>query len=730
MSCNLNRQQQLVNEVKHNIAILEDAIHQVEDTKKNLKISGLEVKGQIHSCISRQLEALRNREVWLLNQVETVQHAKEESLRLQLAKLNQCLGSLRNCITYTQQYVEGLHEDADPKVVERQLMENLNRMARLNLTPEENASICFRADRNSIRDVIHGFGRIDSRSVSVNQERAFTDPTLPSSSLPSPFEDYEDLDHHVLYKTLAELKDQEQKQKAGPSNLARSTEDWLMKAPTPTNSPAETIPETTFPPFNKRPQPSKTTTVKRAEDVQKWLHHVPIGYRTSQSSSEEDFVMLSHSKESSEITSATSAADEELDMEVNTATTPYFNQVSSSPSVDWLLDADRIRASYTYGKDYPYAVMKYFREISNDVKDWLWKYEARQEEEQNKNEKKDCKAGAGCCGASKSQVQQIEIENLDTLLCVSDGMGKLFKDLPSEKEKWLAKERKEDTASDCKILEDVCMANEKCHEPSECVCDSHCMGSQFDQSEARYDLYGEWGKAVSNNMSDWLKPQTNETLNEEAKESAVFEYFHLIQASETSEWLNNNRTTGGTKLCLTTTHSPLDGYLHSLPQNNSFWLPGYKAKESCFRPSITSTEMKCFDKNSADLSMWVKPQPANLNSQPNPMKECNTVSEKLKAFHGDATASFWLQNHGTDKKDEMMSASAPDTGFSEIFNHDESEREKWLLVDSPMDVSDDLETLSIAGKTVEINMTENDGLFPCFHQKTVNNHMWLLNYTH
>jgi nuclear receptor coactivator 4 len=50
------------------------------------------VKSEIHSGISRQLEALRNREVWLLNQVELIQNMKDEVLHVQQARLNKMLG--------------------------------------------------------------------------------------------------------------------------------------------------------------------------------------------------------------------------------------------------------------------------------------------------------------------------------------------------------------------------------------------------------------------------------------------------------------------------------------------------------------------------------------------------------------------------------------------------------------------------------------------------------------
>ena len=46
--------------------------------------------------MSRQLEALRNREVWLLNQLDIISGAKEEVLQQQSARLHKTLGVLQS----------------------------------------------------------------------------------------------------------------------------------------------------------------------------------------------------------------------------------------------------------------------------------------------------------------------------------------------------------------------------------------------------------------------------------------------------------------------------------------------------------------------------------------------------------------------------------------------------------------------------------------------------------
>ncbi len=61
-----------------------------------------QAKSDIHSSISRQLETLRSREVWLLNQVDIIRHIKEERLQGQLACLLHELGGLQHLMQIAQ----------------------------------------------------------------------------------------------------------------------------------------------------------------------------------------------------------------------------------------------------------------------------------------------------------------------------------------------------------------------------------------------------------------------------------------------------------------------------------------------------------------------------------------------------------------------------------------------------------------------------------------------------
>jgi nuclear receptor coactivator 4 len=74
----------------------------------------LQAKSRIHAMMSRQLEALRTREVWLLDQVELLHDTKDSLLLQQAHSLRQALGALTSC----RQYLES-GEPADMEAIVR-----------------------------------------------------------------------------------------------------------------------------------------------------------------------------------------------------------------------------------------------------------------------------------------------------------------------------------------------------------------------------------------------------------------------------------------------------------------------------------------------------------------------------------------------------------------------------------------------------------------------------------
>ena len=73
-----------------------------------------------------------------------------------------------------------------------------------DLQPEETPNISFKSDPGTLREAILNYGRIDANNITGIQS-PFMDPDHQAPSLPRHFEDYNDAEHHILYKTVEEL---------------------------------------------------------------------------------------------------------------------------------------------------------------------------------------------------------------------------------------------------------------------------------------------------------------------------------------------------------------------------------------------------------------------------------------------------------------------------------------------------------------------------------------------
>ncbi|XP_006806941.1 nuclear receptor coactivator 4 [Neolamprologus brichardi] len=71
---------------------LEDTIGAVMKAEQQLRENAREVRSELQSCVSRQQEALRCREVWLLGQIELLEQVKTETLQQQLHQLHRLRG--------------------------------------------------------------------------------------------------------------------------------------------------------------------------------------------------------------------------------------------------------------------------------------------------------------------------------------------------------------------------------------------------------------------------------------------------------------------------------------------------------------------------------------------------------------------------------------------------------------------------------------------------------------
>ena len=156
----------LLGELHSDIDMLQKAIAEVGQMKASLKTTSLDLKSQIRDSVSRHLEALRNRETWLLRQVEVIQHVKEDALRQQQSELNKALGRLQSLCGLLEQTGEVL----DTENLEVLVRERLTALGDLNFSPEETKVINFVAQNFELQELIQKFGVVVSDGPSVDKQ--------------------------------------------------------------------------------------------------------------------------------------------------------------------------------------------------------------------------------------------------------------------------------------------------------------------------------------------------------------------------------------------------------------------------------------------------------------------------------------------------------------------------------------------------------------------------------
>ncbi|XP_022087400.1 nuclear receptor coactivator 4-like [Acanthaster planci] len=146
----------LLGQVQRKVACIQDAIASIAEKQEQLNSSALGAKSEIHAALSRQLEALRNREVWLLDQVDLILRIQDQLLREHLAGLTQELGGLQRLLELAQR-------QGEDNSLNEELAVALARLDLLNLEPLEDTSINFKADMASLRRAIRDFGEIEAK---------------------------------------------------------------------------------------------------------------------------------------------------------------------------------------------------------------------------------------------------------------------------------------------------------------------------------------------------------------------------------------------------------------------------------------------------------------------------------------------------------------------------------------------------------------------------------------
>ncbi|NXT42256.1 NCOA4 protein, partial [Pelecanoides urinatrix] len=136
---------------------LETAISGIVKAEQQIKENWREVKAKIHSHISRHLECLRSREVWLFEQVDLIQQLKEETLQQQAQQLYWYLGQF-NCLIHQL-------ERSYSNELANQISVCLERLGSLTLKPEESSILNFEADTSYLRQAITSFGSIKTMQL-------------------------------------------------------------------------------------------------------------------------------------------------------------------------------------------------------------------------------------------------------------------------------------------------------------------------------------------------------------------------------------------------------------------------------------------------------------------------------------------------------------------------------------------------------------------------------------
>ncbi|XP_076841802.1 nuclear receptor coactivator 4 isoform X2 [Brachyhypopomus gauderio] len=394
---------------------LDEAIAGVVKAEAQLRENSREVKAQLHSCISRHLETLRSREVWLLEQVDLVEQLKGDSLHHQQQQLQRLRGQFDIII----HQLEHFHSND----LANQLTSCLEKFSGLSLTPEETPEMSFEADARSLRQAITSFGTISTQvkmptlSLTTESMSSADRSACPVATKKQKLEWEMPLGEWLLGSsvvTSVSFEDQ----------FSNNPEDWLVA---PKEKSQVHYPLVHFD-FQK--------AWGQLQDLEAWLMKSPSRERTSSTGS--STISIEKIDESDFLDD-----DEGLQLEANEKTG------DSEMLDDWLVTPELTVTDP--GADAE-CWKNVFRPFHDDFvpSEWLLK--------------SDC---GSCCS---SITKAVEIENLGKLKCLKmtpppPAAASPSPFGPSPVEAWLQQ---------AIPLETTCKANETCSSFSKCVCEENC----------------------------------------------------------------------------------------------------------------------------------------------------------------------------------------------------------------------------------------------------------------
>lgn len=389
---------------------LEEAITGVIKAEVQLKSNAREVRSQLHSCISRHLEILRSREVWLLEQIDLEEQLKGEALQQQLQQLHLLKGQF-DVLIHQMEYSCNNSPDT-------QLTNCLEKLTSLNLTPDETPEMSFQADTCTLRKAITTFGSICTQSemcqASKSSERSWLFQDCPVSVK------RQKVDAECATSLAEWLLGNHPVTRAPVGHqFSKNLQDWLLTS----KSSQE---DHQLPPFDFE------KAWGQLQDLESWLlkEKLPVRERTCSGSSTFSIEMIEESDLNLD------EVEEEIQQEKG-SDVPEEEEFTK-----WLISPSPSYQQQFSNDDQFNDIIKPFYE-SFSSSDWL--------------QKTDC---SSCCS---TRTAAMEIENLGNLKCLK--MPPSSASTPEPIEMWLQKTIP---------LETNCKANETCASYAQCVCDDNC----------------------------------------------------------------------------------------------------------------------------------------------------------------------------------------------------------------------------------------------------------------